>query len=360
MTWIRLLRIIPTGNNGGKELEMRIVIDGFGGDNAPDEILKGAAWAVRDLGIEVIVTGDVSVLEARMKALDINDNGITFEPAEGVITTEDSPKSVVKEKSNTSMGRAFYLLSEGKADAAISAGSTAAIVVGGTLIEKRIKGVKRTALVPLMPCLGGAKYAVIDGGANLDCRPEMLLQFAILGSCFMKTTYGIENPRVGLLNIGSEEEKGRELEHETKKLLEKAPVNFVGYVEARDVPLGAVDVLVTDGFTGNVYLKTCEGMGALMKNALKDIFYANLKTKIGALCVKSKLADFLKQVDYKEIGGSPLLGTAKPVFKAHGSSDAKAFFGAFRQAKLFVERNAVDEMTKAIASLGVGEELENG
>lgn len=339
---------------------MRIVIDGFGGDNAPDEILKGAAWAVRDLGIEVIVTGDVSVLEARMKALDINDNGITFEPAEGIITTEDSPKSVVKEKSNTSMGRAFYLLSEGKADAAISAGSTAAIVVGGTLIEKRIKGVKRTALVPLMPCLGGAKYAVIDGGANLDCRPEMLLQFAILGSCFMKTTYGIENPRVGLLNIGSEEEKGRELEHETKKLLEKAPVNFVGYVEARDVPLGAVDVLVTDGFTGNVYLKACEGMGALMKNALKDIFYANLKTKIGALCVKSKLSDFLKQVDYKEIGGSPLLGTAKPVFKAHGSSDAKAFFGAFRQAKLFVERNAVDEMTKAIASLSIGEELENG
>lgn len=339
---------------------MKIVIDGFGGDNAPDEILKGAALAVRDLGIEVIVTGDVAVLEERMKALGVSKEGITFESAEGVITTEDSPKSVVKEKSNTSMGRAFYLLAEGKADAAISAGSTAAIVVGGTLIEKRIKGVKRTALVPLMPSSGGKRYAVIDGGANLDCRPEMLLQFAILGSCFMKTAYCIQNPRVGLLNIGSEDEKGRELEHETRKLLEKAPVNFVGYVEARDVPLGAVDVLVTDGFTGNVYLKACEGMGALMKDALKSIFYANLKTKIGALCVKSKLGDFLKQVDYREIGGSPLLGTAKPVFKAHGSSDAVAFFGAFRQAKAFVENNALVEMTNAIANLSIGEEIENG
>lgn len=339
---------------------MKIVIDGFGGDNAPDEVLKGAALAVKDLGIEVIVTGDVKILEERMAALGLSSEGISFSAAEGVITTEDNPKSILKEKSGTSMGVAFNILARGEADAAISAGSTASIVIGGTMIEKRIKGVKRTALVPLMPCLGGVRYCVLDGGANLDCRPEMLLQFAIMGSCFMKATMGIENPRVGLLNIGTEDEKGRELEHETKKLLEKAPINFVGYVEAREVPLGAVDVLVTDGFTGNVFLKACEGMGALMKDALKGIFYANLKTKIGALCVKSELKDFMAQMDYKTIGGSPLLGTAKPVFKAHGASDAIAFFGAFRQAKLFVEHNAIDEMTKAIASLKIEEASENG
>lgn len=334
---------------------MRIVIDGFGGDNAPDEVLKGAALAVGGLGIEVLITGDVGVLEGRIKALNVSDKGITLVSAEGVITTEDNPLSVVKQKNGTSMGVAFNLLAEGKADAAISAGSTAAIVVGGTTIAKRIKGVKKAALVPLMPCIGGKRYCVLDGGANLNCTAEMLQQFAIMGSCFMAATMGVKNPRVGLLNIGTEEEKGRELEHETKLLLEKSPINFIGYIEAREVPLGAVDVLVTDGFTGNVFLKACEGMGALMKSALKTMFYSNLMTKVGALCVKKQLDEFSAQMDYKTIGGSPLLGAAKPVFKAHGASDAKAFFGAFRQAKLFVENDAIAEMTEAIAKLKVEE-----
>lgn len=338
---------------------MRIVIDGFGGDNAPDEVLKGAALAVEGLGIEVLITGDVGVLEGRMKALGVSDKGITLVPAEGVITTEDNPLSVVKQKNGTSMGVAFNLLAEGKADAAISAGSTAAIVVGGTTIAKRIKGVKKAALVPLMPCIGGKRYCVLDGGANLNCTAEMLQQFAIMGSCFMAATMGIKNPRVGLLNIGTEEEKGRELEHETKLLLEKSPINFIGYIEAREVPLGEVDVLVTDGFTGNVFLKACEGMGALMKSALKTMFYSNLMTKVGALCVKKQLDEFSAQMDYKTIGGSPLLGAAKPVFKAHGASDAVAFFGAFRQAKLFVENNAIAEMTEAIAKIKVGEAVED-
>lgn len=337
---------------------MKIVIDGFGGDNAPDEILKGAALAVEHLGIEVAVTGDTDVLKRRMAALKLPENGIGFVPAEGVITTEDSPLSILKQKNKTSMGVAFNMLARGEADAAISAGSTAAIVVGGSSIAKRIKGVKKAALVPLMPCSGGKRYCVLDGGANLSCTPEMLRQFAIMGSCFMETTMGVNNPRVGLLNIGTEDEKGRELEHETRLLLEKTPINFAGYVEAREVPLGAVDVLITDGFTGNVFLKACEGMGALMKDALKTMFFANLKTKIGALCVKKQLGYFTKQMDYKEIGGSPLLGTAKPIFKAHGASDAKAFFGAFRQAKLFVENNAVERMTRAIAELE--EVAENG
>ena len=339
---------------------MKIVIDGFGGDNAPDEVLKGAALAVKELGIQVAVTGEVAVLEERMKALNISADGIELVPAQGVITTEDSPKSVIKENSGTSMGVALYYLAEGKADAFIIAGSTAAIVVGGTMVEKRIKGVKRTALVPLMPCYGGGRYSVIDGGANLECRPEMLQQFAVLGSIFMEKTMGIEKPRVGLLNIGTEAEKGRELEHEACRLLRNTPsINFIGYVEGRDAPVGGVDVLVTDGFTGNVFLKACEGMGILMKKSLKDMFFANLKTKMGALMVKKQLGIISKQLDYKTIGGSPLLGTAKPVFKAHGSSDAVAFLGAFRQAKMFVEKNAIDEMTRAIAALGVKDEDQN-
>ncbi len=335
---------------------MKIVIDGFGGDHAPDEVLKGAALAVEQLGIDVVVTGELAKLQERMKALSIPEKGIELVDADGVISTDDTPRAIVKEKADCSMGKAFKMLANGEVDAAISAGSTAAIVIGGTMVAKRIKGVKRTALVPIMPAKDGAKYIVLDGGANLECKPEMLQQFAIMGSSFMEHTLGIKNPRVGLLNIGTEDEKGRELEHETKALLEKTPINFVGYVEARDVPLGAVDVLVTDGFTGNVYLKACEGMGALMKDSLKSMFYANLKTKIGALCVKKQLGTFAKNMDYKEIGGSPLLGTAKPVFKAHGSSDAKAFLGAFRQAKMFVENDTIGAMTAAIAKLSDKEE----
>lgn len=331
---------------------MKIVIDGFGGDNSPDEVLKGAALAVKQLGIEVAVTGDIDTLKSRMEQLGISDEGIELVPAEGVIRVEDNPRSILKEKSGTSMGAAFRYVAEGKADAVISAGSTAAIVMGGTMIGKRIKGVKRTALVPIMPAKGGARYCVLDGGANLECRPEMLQQFAIMGSIFMQKTMGVENPRVGLLNIGTEDEKGRELEHETLKLLRNTPaINFVGYVEGREVPLGAVDVLVTDGFTGNVYLKACEGMGALMKDALKNMFFANLKTKLGALFVRKQIKQFSAQMDYKTIGGAPLLGTAKPVFKAHGSSDAAAFLGAFRQAKLFVENNAIEEMAAAISQV---------
>lgn len=336
---------------------MKIVIDGFGGDNSPDEVLKGAALAVKQLGIEAAVTGDIDTLKSRMEQLGISEKGIELVAAEGVIRVEDNPRSILKEKSGTSMGVAFRYLADGKADAVISAGSTAAIVMGGTMIGKRIRGVKRTALVPIMPAEGGVRYCVLDGGANLECRPEMLQQFAIMGSIFMQKTMGVENPRVGLLNIGTEDEKGRALEQETLKLLRNTPsINFVGFVEGRDVPLGAVDVLVTDGFTGNVYLKACEGMGALMKNALKSMFLANIKTKLGALFVRKQIKQLSAQMDYKTVGGAPLLGTAKPVFKAHGSSDAAAFLGAFRQAKSFVENNAIEEMAAAISQVCEKEE----
>lgn len=329
---------------------MKIAVDAFGGDNAPDEVIKGAADAVKEYGVEVILTGDEAKIKERMSALKIPDTGISIENADGVILIEDNPMDIRKSKANCSMGRAFGLVNEGKADAFVSAGSTAAIVVGGTMVTGRLKGVKRPSLVPIMPSISG-HYLLLDGGANLECRPEMLLQFGIMGSIYMKQLMGIENPRVGLLNIGAEEEKGRELEHGAYELLKKSDLNFIGNVEARDVPLGAVDVLVTDGFTGNVYLKAVEGMGKFMKKALKETIFGSGISKVGAVFAMSGIKKISKQMDYREVGGSPLLGSAKPVFKAHGSSDALAFKRAIKQANDFAENRINDAIAAALADI---------
>jgi glycerol-3-phosphate acyltransferase PlsX len=264
---------------------------------------------------------------------------------------EDDPLTIRNTNSDTSMGRAFAMLKSGEADAMVSAGSTAALMVGGSMVIGRIKGIKRPALAPIMPHING-NYMILDGGSNIECRPEMLLQFAIMGSIYAKKAMGIQKPRVGLLNIGTEPEKGRTLELEAHELLTVASrgsrVNFVGNVEAREVPLGAVDVIITDGFTGNIFLKTVEGMGGFMKHSLNAIFKKNAATKMGYLFAKSGVTDIRRKTDYREVGGAPLLGTAKPVIKAHGSSDSKAFKNAIRQAIEFVQSNAIEEIEKAI------------
>ena len=328
---------------------MRIAVDCFGGDNAPNEVIKGAAEAIKEYNVEVVLTGDEHKINERIKALGVDRTGITVENANGVIQIEDNPLDIRKAKADCSMGRAFTLVNEGKADAFVSAGSTAAIVVGGTMVAGRLKGIKRPALVPIMPSTDGL-YLLLDGGANSECRPEMLLQFAVMGSVYMEKIMGISKPRVGLLNIGAEEEKGRELEHGAYELLKDSGLNFVGNVEARDVPLGAVDVIVTDGFTGNIYLKAVEGMGKFMKKALKEDIFGGGLSKIGALFSMKGIKKISKQMDYREVGGSPLLGSAKPVFKAHGSSDALAFKNAIRQAKEFVEKDVNSEIAAAIAA----------
>lgn len=329
---------------------MRIAVDAFGGDNAPDEVIKGAAEAVREYGVEVVLTGDEKKINERIAALGTDKTGISIEHAEGVIQIEDDPMDIRKAKADCSMGKAFKLVNEGKADAFVSAGSTAAIVVGGTVVTGRLKGVKRPALVPIMPSTEGL-YLLLDGGANAECRPEMLLQFAVMGSVYQEKIMGIKNPRVGLLNIGAEEEKGRELEHGAYELLKNSGLNFVGNVEGRDVPLGAVDVIVTDGFTGNIFLKTVEGMGKFMKKALKEDIFGGGISKVGALFSVKGIKKISKQMDYREVGGSPLLGSAKPVFKAHGSSDALAFKNAIRQAKEFVEKDVNSQIAAALAAV---------
>ncbi|MDE6724550.1 MAG: phosphate acyltransferase PlsX, partial [Ruminiclostridium sp.] len=227
--------------------------------------------------------------------------------------------------------------------------STAALVVGGTTLIGRIKGIKRPSLAPIIPSVNQC-YILLDGGANVECRPEMLQQFAVMGSVYMDKIMNVQSPRVGLLNVGAEEEKGRELEHEAHALLKETPINFIGNIEGREAALGGCDVLVTDGFTGNVYLKTVEGMGKFMKVSLKKIFFKNIGTKIGAVFTMKGIKELSQKMDYRETGGSPLLGTAKPVIKAHGSSDALAFKNAVRQAKEFIENNVIEEITAVLES----------
>lgn len=326
---------------------MKIAVDAFGGDNAPDEVIKGAVQAVERFDVGIILTGDEKLLKARFEDLKLSQKNITIADADGIIEIEDNPMDIRKEKKNCSMGVAFQKLVSGEADAFVSAGSTAAIVCGGATVVGRIKGVKRPALAPIVPGFDG-RYMLLDAGANDECRPEMLLQFGILGSVYMNRIMKIDSPRVGLLNIGAEEEKGRELEHGAYALLQSSGLNFIGNVEARGVPMNACDVVVTDGFTGNVLLKSIEGMGVFMKKSLKELFYKNIATKIGAAFTLKGIKALSAKMDYKEVGGSPLLGTAKPVIKAHGSSDAKAFFNAIRQAKEFVENDVIEEMTGAV------------
>jgi glycerol-3-phosphate acyltransferase PlsX len=339
---------------------MKIVIDGFGGDNAPDGIVAGAAAAVGEYSkqhdFELVITGDVEKLQTAFTKAKLSQKKIELVYANGVIKVEDNPLDIRSTKAGTSMGVAFSLLKSGKADAMVSAGSTAALVVGGSsgTVVGRIKGVKRTALTPIMPSIDGS-YLLLDGGANSECRPEMLLQWGIMGSIYANKVMGIANPRVGLLNIGTEPQKGRELELEAHKLLTRAksdasaPLNFIGNVEAREVPLGACDVIVTDGFTGNVYLKAVEGMGVYMKRSLKEtIFGKNAATKMGYLLASAGVNDVRKKADYREGGGAPLLGTAKPIIKAHGSSDALAFKNAIRQAIEFVNADVISEIEAAL------------
>lgn len=329
---------------------MRIIVDAFGGDNAPLEVVKGSVMAVKKLGVDVVLVGNESDIRGHAAANQLSLEGITIKHTNTVINICDDPVMVIKEKSNSSMAVGLKMLAAGEGDAFVSAGSTAALVVGSTFIVKRLKGIKRAALATLLPT-ASTPTMLLDVGANADCRPEMLIQFAIMGSCYMNRIMGIESPKVGLVNIGSEPTKGRVLELETYDVLKRTPVNFIGNVETRDLPLGESDVLVTDGFTGNIILKLYEGMGSYFGKTLKEMLLSGIKSKIAAALLMGQVKDFKKKMDYSEYGGAPLLGTAKPVIKAHGSSKELAFFNAIRQAKSFSSTKVIDEISSALATL---------
>lgn len=328
---------------------MRIIVDAYGGDNAPDAVLQGCRMAADRWKCEIILTGDEQKLRQRAAELSVSLEGIGIADAPDVIPVEAEPTAILKQYQQSSMARGLQMLANGEGEAFVSAGSTGALVVGGTLIVKRLKGVKRPAIGTVIPCRGGC-FLLLDSGANHDCRPEMLRQFGLMGSVYMKRIIGVPNPRVGLVNIGTEETKGTELQVQAYQLMKEAGYNFIGNVEAREVPLGGCDVAVCDGFTGNILLKTLEGLAALFMGELKAIFMKSLPNKLAAAAVKKDIKGLKKQFDSAEYGGALLLGSRSPVIKAHGSSDAKAFYNAIRQAISCCENNIIGEIESQLAA----------
>lgn len=325
---------------------MRVVIDAFGGDNAPLEIVKGASLASLEYGCEITLCGDETEINKVISENDLKFFGeLKIVHSADVISMHDDPTSLLKAHKESSMALAFKELSEDRADAFVSAGSTGAVVVGGTLIVKRIKGIKRPALAGMIPSPKG-RYMLMDMGANSECRPEMLEQFGIMASAYLKGVEGIQNPKIGLLNIGTEDTKGTELQKEAFELLKNAPINFVGNIESREMPKGECDAVITDGFTGNIALKLIEGTASTLFKLIKQVLYKNIFNKLAALVIKKDLYSLKSMMDSTEVGGAPLLGVRKPVIKAHGNSDAKALKNAIRQAITFTETKVIDAIAE--------------
>ena len=328
---------------------MRVVVDAFGGDNAPLEIVKGAADASIQFETEITLTGNKQTIENIITENNLKFFGeLHIVDTDDVISMHDDPTTILKAHSNSSMALAFKELCENRADAFVSAGSTGAIVVGGTLIVKRIKGIKRPALGGLIPSPDG-HYMLLDMGANAECRPEMLAQFGIMASVYLEKVEGIENPKIGLLNIGVEDTKGDELRTEAYKPLQEAPINFVGNIESREMPKGVCDAVIADGFTGNIALKLIEGTSITLFKMVKKALYKNILNKIAALILKKDLYALKSMMDSSEVGGAPLLGVSKPVIKAHGSSDAKAIKNAIKQAIIFTKKNVINTISENLS-----------
>lgn len=322
---------------------MRVIIDAFGGDNAPLEILRGCADAVKELGVDITAVGKADEIKKCASDNGISLERITVHDAPDIMKMTDDPLNIRHASNQTSMAIGLRLLAAGEGDAFVSAGSTGALVVGGTFIVKRIKGIKRAAIASVMPS-EKAPFMLMDSGANLDCTPDSLVQFASMGNIYMHNILGVESPRIGLANIGTEETKGTPLYVETYKLLKECDFNFTGNAEVRDIPAGVCDVVVADGFTGNVILKMYEGAASSIAHRVSALFKKNLISKIAAALVMGGIKDFKKQMDYKEFGGAPLMGLQKPVIKAHGSSDARAFKNAIRQAKEYSEKGVIAQI----------------
>ncbi len=330
---------------------MKIILDAMGGDNAPEAPVLGAIEAAKTFHSQITLVGRGEAILEVLKKHNIENlpEGMEIAHADDVVDMHDDPATVVRKRKNSSMMVGLKMLADGQGDAFVSAGSTGALLSGATLVVKRVKGIRRAAMGPAMPNKAGGKTIICDCGANAECSPEFLMQFAIVGSLAAKKNFGIANPRVGLLNIGAEDSKGTKLQLDTYPLLQKAHekgiINFVGNVEARDVPLGAVDVVVCDGFSGNVLIKTIEGtamfMGSLMKH---EIFKRNIFSMLGYLLCKAGVNEVMGVLNSDTIGGTQFLGIKKPVIKAHGSSGVTAFRNAIRQAEEAAEKNFAAEL----------------
>ena len=332
---------------------MKIIVDAMGGDNAPQSNVQGALSAVKELGVEIILVGRGEDILAALKQDGISDlpAGVQIAHASEVIEICDDPATAFRRKKDSSLTVGLELLKNGDGDAFVSAGSTGALLSAATLLVKRIRGVRRAAMAPVVPT-GGGGAILIDCGATAECTPEYLLQFAFMGSYYAQKVLGRTEPKVGLLNIGTEPSKGASLQQQAHALLTEAGqagrIRFTGNVEAREAVFGEVDVIVSDGYSGNIFLKAMEGTGGFMTQQLKAMFKKNLTAKLAAVLVADGLKDFKKLIDAGEVGGTPLLGISKPVIKAHGSSDGYAIKNAIRQAADFAASGLIADIMENI------------
>ncbi|MBM7094136.1 phosphate acyltransferase PlsX [Bacillus sp. H-16] len=326
---------------------MKLAIDAMGGDHAPKAVIQGVEKALLEYkDLEVILYGDEKEINKTLK----ENNRVTVHHTDEVISSDDSPVRAVRRKKNSSMVRAVQAVKDKEADACISAGNTGAYMTAGLLVVGRIKGIERPALSPMLPTLGGEGFLLLDVGANMDAKPAHLAQYATMGSIYMQKVRGIEEPRIGLLNVGSEAGKGNDLTKQVYAQLQELPVNFIGNVEARDLLSGAADVVICDGFSGNLVLKSIEGTAMSMFALLKAELTSSLKNKLAAGVLKPSFKQIKQKLDYSEYGGAGLFGLRAPVIKAHGSSDAQGIFSAIRQARTMHDENVVALITKEIKS----------
>ena len=342
---------------------MKIIVDAMGGDHAPQAVVEGALTAVRQHGAEVLLVGR---MEEILKAMETCGEknlpaGVEIRDASEVVEIEDDPAMAFKMKKDSSLTVGLNLLKAGEGDAFVSAGSTGALLSGATLLVKRVRGIRRAAMGPVIPTASG-RAVLCDCGANAECTPEYLLQFAYLSSYYARRVLGVETPRVGLLNIGAEASKGDSLRREAYALLKQAGdagrIHFIGNVEGHDAMLGAADVIVADGFAGNVLLKGVEGTSKFLLKELKKMFFTNTKTKLAAGLVKKDLAEMKRLLDPSEVGGTPFLGISKPVIKAHGSSDARAICNAILRAGEYAASGFIEDVQRDIALMKVGNPTE--
>ena len=332
---------------------MKIIVDAMGGDNAPLEIVKGALAGQKHWGVDIALTGDESAIRDALAQCGQGElpQGVEIVPTSQTVDMCDDPATVFRRKKDTSMGVGLTMLREGKADALVSAGSTGALLTGATLITKRIHGIRRAAMAPVIPTTTG-QAVLIDCGANAECTPEYLVQFAYLGSFYAQQVLGLERPRVGLLNIGAEDSKGTDLQKQTLARLKEADaaghLHFIGNIEAKEAIKGGCDVIVTDGFSGNILLKTMEGVGSFAGSALKSMFKKNLLTKLAALAVMPGLNAFKAKLDPNKVGGTAFIGISKAVIKAHGASNAEAIENAVGQAAAFARSGLIEKIVENV------------
>ena len=343
---------------------MKIIVDAMGGDNAPEAIVQGALEAGRLHDVEIILVGRTTEILRAVEACGEKTlpSGVEIRDASEVVEIEDDPATAFKRKKDSSLTVGLTLLKEGAGDAFVSAGSTGALLAGATLLVKRIRGIRRAAMGPVLPTATG-KMLLCDCGANAECTAEYLLQFAYLGSYYAKRVLGIEAPRVALLNIGAEASKGDALRHEAYAVLKEAGdagrIHFVGNLEAGEAMMGGADVVVADGFSGNIMLKSLEGTAKFLMKELKKMFLSSTKTKLAAGLVKGDLVELKKLLDPSEVGGTPFLGISRPVIKAHGSSDAKAICNAVLRAKEYAESGFIADVERDVALMKVEQTAEN-